>query len=986
MAVFNNILNGASGQAGGAGAGYQIERSLRFEGNTTTPYLSKNDYAADSNRQTFTLSLWVKKSATVSNQRLFGLSGTNQFSVMFSGTDQLSFYANLSTGTAGFDSAAKYRDFSAWYHIVLAFDTTASGADKMKVYVNGEEPSFTSISQPADNATFYWGDSTLSHFIGRYSSGSSYFYNGYMADIHYVDGQQLNQYDFGEFDANGVWQPIEYTGTYGTNGFHLDFSDNTSTTTIAEDSSGNGNDWTANNITPFESRYANSTTTASSGTVSNGSEDPYWIDFDPVDADLDYDADAAGTFGMARVHDGNTANNEVYWVGNLNNNRGNVKRARFDLRDFPTITSLRVYGGFATTFVNYKYRLLDSSKTEISGTEGEFGAIGWHSVTILGSPRYLEISCLHTTSTDTRHRLYAIEVNGTVLVNGNPANTDSFFDSPTNGTQTDTGAGGEVSGNYSTFNSIHHVNSTGAYTTPTNGNLAVLHSATTGWASAFSTLAVNSGKWYVEYTLDGTGNTASIVTMIGMSSTPTTTPTSYIGSGYTSFSMRESGGTFAVGVTKNYTTGGGNTWVSGDVVMFAVDMDTGDAWFGANGTWYQSGDPANGTNPMFSGLLTAGPDWTFGVSSYRNNQIPLHANFGQRPYSYTAPSGFKAVCTANLDDPDILDGSTQMDSVLYTGDGTAGNTITGLNFAPDLVWLKVRATYSYNHELYDTVRGVGERLLSSGPNAEVYDANYLQQFNSDGFQLGSGSGQNTNNASYVSWTWKGGGTAVSNTNGSITSSVSANPSAGFSIVSYTGTGSNATVGHGLNAAPKFVVVKNRDTSADWSVWHSAYPATKFTELNTTVAATLASSFWNDTEPTSTTFSVGTHTTVNESTKAMIAYCWAPVEGYSAFGSYIGNSNADGPFVYTGFKPQFIIWKQIDVARSWLMFDNARNPYNVVTQILYPNLTQGESSLATVDFLSNGFKLRVSGNNYNLLNGEYMYAAFAEHPFKYARAR
>jgi hypothetical protein len=325
-----------------------------------------------------------------------------------------------------------------------------------------------------------------------------------------------------------------------------------------------------------------------------------------------------------------------------------------------------------------------------------------------------------------------------------------------------------------------------------------------------------------------------------------------------------------------------------------------------------------------------------------------------------------------IDDPGLY-----FNTKLYTGTGSSLAN-TGVGFQPDLVWIKGRSGAT-EHVLTDSVRGVTKELSSNDTGAEETVAQGLTAFGSDGFTVGTDGSYNTSSATYASWNFKAGGTASSNTDGSITSSVSANTTSGFSIVSYTGAGGASTVGHGLGVAPKMIIVKNRSSAQHWQVYHISTGNTKSSQLSGTGASDTASTYWNDTSPTSTVFSVGTGTPTNGSGNSIIAYCFAEKQGYSKFGSYTGNGNADGTFVYTGFKPAFIIVKSATEARNWRLWDNKRSTYNLTDKILYPDLSNAEATGdSEIDMLSNGFKLRKTSDN---TSGEtYIYMAFAENPF------
>ena len=321
------------------------------------------------------------------------------------------------------------------------------------------------------------------------------------------------------------------------------------------------------------------------------------------------------------------------------------------------------------------------------------------------------------------------------------------------------------------------------------------------------------------------------------------------------------------------------------------------------------------------------------------------------------------------------------DIKLWTGNGST-QTISGLSFQPDLVWGKSRST-NYEQSWIDSVRGGTKYLFSNGTSAESTDVNAITAFNSDGYDLGSSPYiGNANTITYVGWNWLAGGTASSNTDGSITSQVSANTTSGFSIVSYTGNGSaGATVGHGLGTTPSLMIFKDRDNTRDWIVYHKDLGATKFIKLNLTDASGTTSGYFNNTEPTSSLFTVGSGTSVNNSGTDYISYCFAEKKGFSKFGSYTGNGSADGTFVYTGFKPSWVMVKAASSTGSWNMYDNKRETFNVMDSLLFAegNYSESTSSVNLIDFTSNGFKCRGTGSGTNDSAITYIYMAFAENP-------
>ena len=327
--------------------------------------------------------------------------------------------------------------------------------------------------------------------------------------------------------------------------------------------------------------------------------------------------------------------------------------------------------------------------------------------------------------------------------------------------------------------------------------------------------------------------------------------------------------------------------------------------------------------------------------------------------------------------------SDYFNTKLYTGTGATHN-VTGVGFQPDWVWINNR-TGTYATTIFDAVRGATKFLEPAGTPAEQTYADTLTSFDSDGFTLGADTSSFCNRGSapnsYVAWNWLGANGTASNTDGSITSTVSANTTSGFSIVSYTGTGSSATVGHGLGAVPKMFMVKRRDSSGSWQVYHGTQGATKFLVLNQTGGVQTASSRWNNTEPTSSVFTVNTDPDVNGSSATYITYCFAEVKGFSKFGSYTGNGNADGSFIYLGFKPAFVIIKGSSfLGENWYIFDNKRTPSNEINKYLEANSSNTEYTYGSLDFLSNGFKNRINNSLNNQSGSTYIYMAFAESPF------
>jgi hypothetical protein len=811
----------------GVPAQYQIERSLRFN-SADSAYLSRTPASAG-NRKTWTWSGWVKRSALGTDQGLFARSdssGNTHTGFMFVSDNTFRLFSDNSI--VDLITSQVFRDVSSWYHIVVALDTTqATASNRAKIYVNGSQiTAFSTATYPAQNTDLQINTSNP-HGLGSYHQFSSgWYFNGYMANIDFVDGQALTPSSFGETDADtGVWKPKAFSGTYGTNGFYLDFSDNsgTTSTTLGKDYSGNSNNWTPNNFS-----------------VTAG-------------------------------------------VGN-----------------------------------------------------------------------------------------------------------DSLVDTPTP-YGTDTGAGGEVRGNYGTLNPT---GSNSSFTF-TNGNLDVSYNVSNSFATrGYGSFAAPSGKWYFEATITAVDSGALMTVGVGNPTGPTTAnPTN--STGYNDVSYRADGAVLVEGVSTSYSS-----YTTNDVIGIAVDVDSGKVWVAKNNTWQNSGAPASGTGSIASGLTGSF------AALFRPLNGSMSFNFGQRPFAYTAPSGFKALCTTNLATPAIgATSSTQandyFDTGLYTGNGSATSRAISGPPNPDFVWIKSRSGAA-SHALYDVNRGFGKRLYSNGTDAEYDYGSTLLTPTSTGFNLTTADADhNTNNTTYAAWQWKGGGTGVSNTAGTITSTVSANTTAGFSIVTYTGNGTNgATVGHGLGVKPGMFIVKRRDSSpSGWFVYHTSLDfgtsaSSGYVQLNTDAGKessddqTVFGDGSTFISPTSTVFTLGNFTNVNGNNGTFVAYCFAPVAGFSAFGSYTGNGSTDGPFVYTGFRPAYILLKNSSSSGyNWDVIDNKRNTYNVVDNHLFPDTSGAEQTLATnqIDFVSNGFKNR-TGNFLNVNGQTYVYAAFAENPFKYSLAR
>ena len=513
---------------------------------------------------------------------------------------------------------------------------------------------------------------------------------------------------------------------------------------------------------------------------------------------------------------------------------------------------------------------------------------------------------------------------------------DSMLDVPTLWAD-----GGNGRGNYAVLNPLNPSSGT-----VSDGNLRQLHSAAS-YQTAISTMAMPSGKWYCEITCTAIGGTGDGV--IGVSRSPV--GATFTGNTADSYGWYSKGSKYNNGSSTAYASGA--QWTTGDVIGIAFDNTVGSFEFYKNGT---------ALGVAFSGLTLA--DYYFAVSSYSSTTFA--ANFGQRPFAYTPPTGFKALNTQNLPEPTIKKGNAYFDVSLWTGNGGASQSIVNSGaMQPDLVWVKDRSV-ARNHNLLDSVRGPTKGLFSNLTNAEV-TSGYLSSFDSNGFTVGNDVSTNGSGETFVGWQWKEGATQ------------------GFDIVTYTGNGvSGRTISHSLGVTPKLYILKRRDAGGyNWIVQTTIIDGSlDYLFLNTTAAKGDS----GDTPPTSSVFSVSGNADVNANGGTYVAYLFSEVAGFSKFGSYTGNGSADGPFVFTGFLPRWVMIKRTDSTSAWLVIDTTRQTYNVQGPYLMPNTSDAETTGTTVlDVVSNGFKSR-SSSTLNTNGGTYIYAAFAESPFKLSLAR
>ena len=478
------------------------------------------------------------------------------------------------------------------------------------------------------------------------------------------------------------------------------------------------------------------------------------------------------------------------------------------------------------------------------------------------------------------------------------------------------------------------------------------------------------------------------------------------------------------GATGCITTYYGNTRVNGtqtssqftspsegDIIQFAIDGSNNKVWFGINNTWVLSGDPANGSNEIGTITTNSTVGYDIGFIAQQNAVSTLTMNFGQDStfagdvtaggnadangfgdFKYAPPTGFLALCSGNLSVSDDIDPAQTDDdypaknfnTVLFDGNGSS-NAVTGLGFQPDLI-IGFTRSGAQSKRVVDSTRGGSERLYTDLSDAASTGTATISSFDSDGFTATGGAFNNDSGKTCGAWCWKAtGGTTASNGSGSITTTVQANTKAGFSIITYTGNGSNATIGHGLTKAPELIWVKRRSGSAqNWRVYHASLGATQRLTLNDNRAAETASTF-QDTTPSNTVIYIGNDSNINTSGADQLAYAWHGVEGYSKFGSYEGNADNDGPFVYTGFRPRMLWIKEADNADDWVVYDTARDTANTgsskVTRF-ESSVVEFDGSTRAIDILSNGFKIRTSNNTINQSSSTFVWGCWGDVPFKY----
>ena len=989
--------------------GYNINNSLRFR-SAASAYLLRTPASAG-NRQIMTYSFWVKRGAITGDYNLTNATtdASNSATLYFNSSNNQTFDVFLRVGATNYSltTSQVFRDPSAWYHIVVAIDTTqATSSNRTKVYVNGSQvTNFLTANYVPQNSNL-----ALNNNVAQYIGYSNYF-DGYMAEVNFIDGQALTPSSFGQTDAvTGSWVAKKYTGTYGTNGFYLPFS---SFITGGSLTSATVNGFSSYAYNESGADYVNTSSTSGFNVGTGNFTLETFIKFNTVDTwDIVMSYNSSNVqqqnmlyyyhpTGEISFYDQNTFANltcaytftaGVWYHVALVRNSGTL---RMYINGVVQPTTL----GYTTNINTISYLKLASQSSRAS-TKGQLSNLRFNNTAVYTSnftPPTSALTAISGTQLLTFQNSTLIDnsTNALALTNTATGNPSAIADNSGNGNywnfnnmnlSTSTATTYDLMkdvptltsatvANYCVLNPLEKLNWLSQNGTITLNNANMSFDTNAAGAMTQASFAVSSGKWYFEVTL-------SNFVMVGIRAIRA------ISNGDLTYRYYQNNGQI-IYVPYNSTTQTVLTTVatstSSDIIGVAFDLDSNTISWYKNGTllYTATGIVADTYAPSVGGAA---------------NQTGAAVNFGQRPFSYTPPTGFVALNTYNLPTPTILQGNKYMDATLYTQNGAASNVIVNAGqFKPDLVWIKCRSNAGTWNALVDSVRGGSKTLYSNATDAESTD-NFINTFNSNGFTLNIGDSGTNNTAgrTQVGWQWQAGqGSTSSNTSGSITSTVSVNASAGFSIVTYTGNltaAGNATVGHGLGVAPKMVITKRRSGTSQWMVWHTGLTnATYALQLQSTDAqVNTAGAGWlggTVSDPTSTTFGTNYLDGRNINGQNFVALCWAEIAGFSKFGSYVGNYNVDGVFVYCGFRPKFILIKAANNLYDWELIDTSRSTYNSSSNYLQPNLSSAEYSTTSdnIDILSNGFKMR---NNWTRLNDTvtYIYAAFAENPTKYALAR
>ena len=973
------------------GGTYEISRSLRVSSDDgDNSYLEKT-FGSAGNLTTWTYACWFKINKLSSAKEFHTtllFSGSSPWAGIAIYQDKIRFAGyNGSAYVVNLHTTAVLHDPGAWYHLVAVYNSAASTeSDRARLYLNGKRlTEFTTSTYPSDSGG---GDTTTintaaAHRIGHEVSNNVYS-DCYLADINFLDGTAVTETNgvvdaFGEFDSYNVWQPKAYSGSYGSNGYKLTFSDTSSDAALGTDSNGSNNFTPTNlsantggapskTLTRFRTKtdwnwHRISAVKVNGTLLTTGTLDNSGGVWSNVNEWKDGNADSSN-------YTGSTAARGDWFDVTLASNIDNFSEFQLYMQldssagSTTNIYEIELFFSDGTSFL----RQYASNSDAPNQSNYQFNSWQWQNFGDLGTVSAREV--------------------------------DAMRDSPSNLTA----ESGNNIGNYATLNPLRN------FQTLKNGNLDVTGGSS--WQRSVSTMSMSSGKWYWEYEITASNEHIIGVGPLDMQMSGNLGAGSPSGSGYGT----ELGYVNGTGANGSWSNTGSST--TGDLIGIAFDADAGNMYI------YKNGDALNSGAASHTGLTDGPYEAVFSLNgSSRSGSV----NFGQRPFRYTPPTNYLPLCSKNLEATTVGVGSSLFDISLWTGNNSASNRVITdtMGFTPDFVWGKQRSQPSRSHQIFDSARGAGagKDLSPHERYAEGYDSatyGYLNSFDANGFTVAKGSdssyGNNYWNASsldYVAWSWKAGGAPTTNNvaaagqvptagsakvNGSnLTTAhagtiqitrLTANTTTGFSVVTFENpSGNNSdTLGHGLGKAPEMIWTKSRDTSGNanpWQVYHKGIGNALKLYLDSN-DSTVGTSVWGTTNPTSTVF------TLNDNVAdSWVAFCWTSVEGFSSFGSYEGGSGF--PYVHCGFQPKWVMVKNADRSgEEWIILDAARDLTNVAGHTMYAENPTYEVDYRTggnarsVSFLSNGF--RVNGGNPLNQTGTHIYAAFAEHPLATARAR